>query len=203
MDKVIRTQPFILLSDAFDINARIIALKSLFYDCESLDDYSQDDYNQEEEEEIFTWSIEDRVMKSLRSLITTYPGVLSIPREQIKASTNALRASGFTHLDVMQLVRRCPAVLKHDANSITLILDLLKDRCGLRKIDLIPFLNRYPTLLTSSYYDIQEKINYFYRSLGGTPAMLARCPAYLSFDLNKVSQFVNKKFNKNNCFYII
>ena len=128
---------------------------------------------------------EDRVMKSLRSMITTYPAVLSIDHYQIKACIGALRSVGLGRYDIMQLIRRYPAVLGKDIATIKVTFNLLQERCGLGRIDLIPFISRHPSLLGGNIEDLQEKVNYFFKSLAGTSAILTRCPSFLVYDLDK------------------
>ena len=130
-------------------------------------------------------SADGRVLKSLRSMITTYPAVLSIDHYQIKACIGTLRNVGLGRYDIMQLIRRYPAVLGKDIETLKLTFDLLRERCGLRRIDLIPFISRHPSLLGGNFDDLRDKLNYFFKSLGGTSAMLARCPSFLVYDLDR------------------
>jgi hypothetical protein len=52
----------------------------------------------------------------------------------MRASTNALRASGLRRLDVVELIRRYPPVLERNPTSLKLLMELLRERCGLRKV---------------------------------------------------------------------
>ena len=120
LDKIVRTQPFLLLADENEVYARIVALKSLFADTEMLDSSSrkerEQEYRVDERSFVDSTPVSDpgfvrpslgplissapegcseaqdnseiRVMKSLRSLITTYPAVLSIDHYQMKASVS-------------------------------------------------------------------------------------------------------------------
>ena len=128
---------------------------------------------------------ERRVMNSLRSVITTYPAVLAVNHYQIKACIGTLRSVGLGRYDIMQLVRRYPAVLGRDIATLEVTFNFLKERCGLSRMDLIRFISRHPSILGRNFDDLQAKVNYFYKSLAGTSTMLTRCPSYLVYDLDK------------------
>lgn len=225
IDKVVRTQPFLLLAEEPQVVARIIALKSIFADCEEYGDLDRKSEDGEEEEDdddnnknnndddddddgtngddfirpqlgsgITSGKVEREsrhtsggVMRSLRSLVSTYPSVLSIDHAQIRSVSSALRYCGLRRLDVMRLVRRFPPILTRSPDVIKVLFELLKERCGLEKSELIDFVTRHPHLVGENIGDLESKINYFYKSLGGTPSILSRYPGYLACDLNKVS----------------
>jgi hypothetical protein len=209
IDKVVRTQPLLLLDEVREVSARIIALKSIFADCE---EYSRfDDGDLDDDDDVADIHGDDfirpelgatinsgkgerenshtsgSVMRSLRSLITTYPAVLSIDHSQIRSVSSALRSCGLRRIDVMRLVRRFPPILERSPDLIKVLFELLKERCGLVQSELMTFVTRHPHLLGENIADLENKINYFYKSLGGTPSILARYPGYLACDLDKVN----------------
>jgi hypothetical protein len=213
IDKVVRTQPFLLLAEEPQVVGRIIALKSIFADCEEYDtvdrrsedgedgdvnsdnDNDGDDFIRPQLGTVITSGKGERenrntgggVMRSLRSLVTTYPSVLSIDHAQIRSVSSALRYCGLRRLDVMRLVRRFPPILTRSPDAIKVLFELLRERCGLERSELIMFVTRHPHLIGENMADVESKINYFYKSLGGTPSILSRYPGYLACDLNKVS----------------
>ena len=122
--------------------------------------------------------------EQLGSLLLTYPALLSIDHQQMRAAGNALRAAGMRRWEVLQLARRHPPVLGRDPVALVNLVSFLRFHCGMKKADLLAFLNRYPAVLAADVEDIEPKVNYLFQSLGGTQQMLRRYPAFLSFDLD-------------------
>lgn len=48
---------------------------------------------------------------------------------------------------------------------------------------MVPFINKQPAIFGCDVRDLQAKTSYLYQSLGGTPSMIRKFPAYFSFDL--------------------
>jgi len=119
----------------------------------------------------------------LGSLLLTYPAVLSIDHQQMRAAGNALRSMGLRRGEVILIARRHPPVLGRDSKLLIGLMSFLKNNCGLSKAQLLPFLFVYPAVLGADVRDIEPKVDYLFQSLGGSQDMLRRCPSFLSFDL--------------------
>jgi len=91
---------------------------------------------------------------------------------------------GLRRSDVVQLARRHPPLLARPAQDLQNICTTLKIHLGLRKAELIPFLLKYPAILSSRVDDLLPKIEYLKQTLRGTPLMAKKFPVYFSFDLD-------------------
>jgi hypothetical protein len=109
--------------------------------------------------------------------------VLSIDYQQMRAAGNALRKAGMRRWEVLQIARRYPPVLGRDPTTLLSLVSFLRFYCGMKKADLLYFLNKYPAVLAAKVEDIEPKVEYLFQSLGGSQEMLRRFPAFLSFDL--------------------
>jgi len=103
----------------------------------------------------------------------------------MRAVGNSMRAGGLKRSDIVYLIRRYPATLERSPELLQNLLIFLVSYCGFRKIDIVPFLSKYPSLLVADIDELQPKVDYLYQSLGGTPATLRRFPAYLSYNLEE------------------
>jgi hypothetical protein len=86
--------------------------------------------------------------------------------------------------EVLQIARRHPPVLGRDPTALVHLISFLRYHCGMKKADLLYFLNKYPAVLAAKVEDIEPKVEYLFQSLGGSQEMLRRFPAFFSFDLD-------------------
>ena len=124
-----------------------------------------------------------KAKEQLGALLLTYPAVLSIDYQRMRAAGNALRKAGMRRWEVLQIARRHPPVLGRDPAALLNLVSFLRFYCGMKKADLLYFLNKYPAVLAANVEDIEPKVEYLFQSLGGSQEMLRRFPAFLSFDL--------------------
>lgn len=102
----------------------------------------------------------------------------------MRAAANALRENGLKRREVIYLSKRYPPLLSRSSTDIKNALTFFRYQCGLQKDDVMPFISRYPAVLGLAVTDLQAKVTYLYQSLGGTPGMVKKFPAFFSFDLD-------------------
>eukprot|EP00601_Ochromonadales_sp_CCMP2298_P023863 CAMPEP_0173288148 /NCGR_PEP_ID=MMETSP1143-20121109/10243_1 /TAXON_ID=483371 /ORGANISM="non described non described, Strain CCMP2298" /LENGTH=276 /DNA_ID=CAMNT_0014226855 /DNA_START=190 /DNA_END=1020 /DNA_ORIENTATION=- len=130
-----------------------------------------------------TVEVSPQAHKALISLVLTYPGVLSVQTSQMQDVVAALTGEGLSHWEVVRLLRLNPALLSKPPAALRGSIFFFTQYCGLRNAELFPFLQKNSAILGADMATLMPKKDYLYKSLGGTPAMLKRCPAFLSYDL--------------------
>ena len=119
----------------------------------------------------------------LRSFLAAYPNVLSVQVAHMRAVCNAIRSCGVRRADVVKLVRKFPRVLGLDVEYVKDLIMFLREVCGLRKIDVVPFLLHNTAIFKISMSDLHEKSAYFFE-IGGNVQDLRDCPQFLTHSLH-------------------
>lgn len=128
-------------------------------------------------------------------------------------AANSLLEVGFSKVDVVKLIKRCPVILGVTPTSLKGCAYFLKQYCGLQKVmvplylritrfdqcfalflisfnllqvELLPFVMKNPNILCMDITDLRQKVDYLFKSLGGSPAILRQFPSYLAYDLNSL-----------------
>jgi hypothetical protein len=208
MDKVVRSQPSILLVSADEVHQRANFLLNLFLErkhqrpIESLnaevsvsEAYASPDMMHAktdrdngfevncEDEEAFGAARQHAYVR-LNKLMQSNPKVLSTESQQMKNAANALLRSGMRRKDVIQLAKRHPTILSTNPQQLRDIMTFFKVKCGLRKSDLMSFFLRIPSIVSMDVASLYDKVEYLYANLGGNVHMLRRWPLYLTYDLD-------------------
>jgi hypothetical protein len=119
----------------------------------------------------------------------------------------ALTGEGLNHWEVVKLLRLNPALLSKPPAALRGSIFFFTQYCGLRNAELFPFLQKNSAILGADMATLMPKKDYLYKSLGGTPAMLKRCPAFLSYDLETHiiprAEFVRALNKGTACLYLV
>lgn len=126
----------------------------------------------------------DESKAMLKGTLESFPNTLSIPQSSMQAVFSSLRSSGIRRDDIVFLVRRIPQILGMDPLSLRSLIAFLREECGLRKSDLAQFLITNPSFLTKDLHDLRNNLDYLFNSLGGTPTLLRGYPQYLLVDFS-------------------
>lgn len=209
MDKVVRSQPSMLLVSADEVNQRANFLLNLFLERRhqrpiepqnaevSISDvYATPDMmsakadrvssvEEGNEEEQAIKAARQLAYAQLNKLVQSNPKVLSTESQQMKNAANALLRSGMRRKDVIQLAKRHPTILSTSPQQLRDVMNFFKVKCGLRKSDLMSFFLRIPSIVHMDVASLYEKVEYLYANLGGNVHMLRRWPLYLTYDLDE------------------
>lgn len=210
MDKVVRSQPSLLLVSADEVHRRANFLVNLYLerkhqrpimplDAEvsvaeayatpdmlqvNANTFSFGDDMDAEEEEAFKDAREYAYLQ-LNKLVCSNPKVLSTESQQMKNAANALLRSGMRRNDVIQLAKRHPTILSTSPQQLREIMNFFKVKCGLRKSDLMHFFLRLPSIVNMNVAVLYDKVEYLYANLGGNVHSLRKWPKYLAYDLDE------------------
>ena len=64
--------------------------------------------------------------------------------------------------EVVQIARRHPPILGREPNALIELISFLRYHCGMKKMDLLTFLNKYPFVLAAKVEDIEPKVSRYY-----------------------------------------
>ena len=214
MDKVVRSQPSILLCEASEVERRAEFLLNLFLDKtfqtlppdqtstgeddsdSEAPDGQSDAQSQSQGNDNTVQSLRAAVLESeateargwakkqLNGLLQSNPNVLSIEYEQMRSAANALLRAGVMRRDVVQLAKRYPPILGKNADDLAALISFFKATCGLRRSEIAPFVLRNPSVVHAKVENLQSKMHYLIDNLGGSHAMLRKFPPYFALDLD-------------------
>lgn len=128
-----------------------------------------------------------RTTAMLETMLYSFPAVITADTGNMRAVANALRASGLRRTEAVVLLRKFPLTLNRNPVELRGLLEFLRGYCGFKKTDLGPLITRNPALLapTVTVADLLPKVDYFFKSLGGTLELLRTHPSYLTTSLNE------------------
>eukprot|EP01036_Dinobryon_divergens_P028711 gene28711-37703_t len=175
IDKIVRTQPNILLAKPRDIKDRVRFLVSTVLQPSVAGNVRQLVVIEEEKK---------AESNALLALLLAYPAVLSIDVSNMIAAYNALLSVGLTRQEIEKLVMRNPAILGTNPASFKDIASFLKQNCGISKSDLPGFLLRCPGIFAMNVPDLQQKLRYLFKSLGFTPYNLKKGVVATKWNMN-------------------
>eukprot|EP01038_Epipyxis_sp_PR26KG_P008595 gene8595-11613_t len=212
VEKIIRTDPILLLTPTKEVKSRIVYILNLFTDSLRLPSNASSNFKNNNGQDIITdhdhdhndceycdmfggdiqYDLEKIGFKNtngeayrlLVNLVETYPAVLLTELSQMKTVVNTLLEAGFRESDIVRLLKLYPPLLEKGSISLKGSIYFLKQYCGFSKSELLTLLKKHPIVLGADISELQPKVDYLCKSLNSSPKILLKHPQYLSYQLD-------------------